>query len=59
MTWILIFAMYSAPMADNDFSSVHSQEFSSQDRCEAAKLMFERKFQTLKSVSSIAVCVQK
>ncbi len=57
--WILIFAMYAAPFADNDFASVRSQEFESESTCNAAKQVIEREFKTAKSIKSIAVCVKK
>lgn len=57
--WILIFAMYSAPMADNDFASVRSQEFETRDSCEKAKSDFVRNFDTFRSVSAKAICVKK
>lgn len=59
MIWVLIFSMYSAPFADNDFAALASQEFSSQAKCERAKSEFEAQFQTAKSVSNVAVCVEK
>ena len=59
MIWVLIFAMHSSPMSDVDFASVNSQEFSSKEQCDAARVLFERKFQTFKSISSVAICVQK
>jgi hypothetical protein len=59
MTWVLIFAMYAAPFADTDFATVHSQEFSSKENCEQARVLFEREFQTAKSINSLARCVQK
>lgn len=57
--WILLFAMYAAPFSDTDFASVNSQEFSSKERCEKAKAVFEREFQTAKAISGMAMCVEK
>lgn len=59
MTCGLIFAMYAALSADNDFSAVSLQEFSSEENSETAKVQFDRDFQTAKSIRSAAICVQK
>ncbi|WP_334473006.1 hypothetical protein [Arsenophonus sp. PmNCSU2021_1] len=57
--WILIFAMYAAPFAETDFASVSSQEFSSKERCEKAKAIFELNFETARAINGIAYCVEK
>ena len=57
--WILIFAMYASPLSDNDFASVRTQEFESEDTCKAAKKVVEREFNTARSINSIAECVKK
>ena len=59
MAFILIFSLYASAWADNDFSSIHSQEFTSQATCEAAKSEFLKKFETARSTNAQAICVKK
>lgn len=58
-TFILIFSLYASAWADNDFASIRSQEFSSQETCEAAKAEFLKKFETARSTNTQAICVKK
>ncbi|WGM02406.1 hypothetical protein [Arsenophonus nasoniae] len=57
--WILILAMYASPYASNDFASVHTQEFDTENMCQFAAKQFERELETFKDINAKAICVKK
>ncbi len=56
--WVLILTFYASTLSKGDSSSMISQEFTSQAKCETAGKLVDNKFDTLmKSVKYI--CVEK
>ncbi|WGL96465.1 hypothetical protein [Arsenophonus nasoniae] len=57
--WILILAMYANQYADANFSSINTQEFSTETTCLLATDKFKQKFKQLIDVNARAICVKK
>lgn len=57
--WILILAMYANQYSDGIFSSINTQEFSTETTCLIAADKFKQKFNQLIEVNARAVCVKK
>lgn len=57
--WILILAMYANQYSDGKFSTINTQEFSTETTCQIAANKFKEKFKQLLDVNARAICVKK
>ncbi|WP_290606442.1 hypothetical protein [Arsenophonus sp. ENCA] len=57
--WILTLAMYTSPYASNDFASINTQEFDTENMCQFAAKQFEQEFETFTDINAKAICVKK
>ncbi|MDR5609286.1 MULTISPECIES: hypothetical protein [unclassified Arsenophonus] len=57
--WILILAMYANQYSDSKFSTINTQEFSTETTCLLAADKFKQKFKQLIDVNARAIYVKK
>ncbi|WGO82171.1 hypothetical protein [Arsenophonus apicola] len=58
--WILILTMFSTPYSTNNFASIHSQEFKTEQACQFAVKEFKNNLENddLKYLDGSAFCIK-